>query len=37
MRVFIMAESLNGDYSERLVDTVLRTLKAGPDSGTVKE
>jgi len=33
MRVFIMGEPLDGDYSERLVDAVLRTLKDGPTQG----
>jgi Tetracyclin repressor-like, C-terminal domain len=33
VRVFIMGESLDGDYSERLIDAVLRTLQAGRTQG----
>jgi len=33
MRVFIMGEPLDADYSERLIDAVLRTLQAGPAQG----
>jgi broad-specificity NMP kinase len=33
----LAARSLDGDYSERLVDAALRTLKAGPDSGTLEK
>ena len=33
MRVFVMGESLDGDYSERLIDAVLRTLQPGPAQG----
>jgi hypothetical protein len=37
MRFFVMGESVEDDYPERLVDAVLRTLKAGPGSGTEKQ
>jgi AcrR family transcriptional regulator len=33
MRVMIMGESLDGDYSRRLIDAVLRTLQPGPTPG----
>lgn len=33
MRVFVMGESLAGDYSERLIDAVLRTLQPGRAQG----